>query len=284
MAQVSARVAIVGGGEVGGLLAHVLARRNVAPEICLIDDNARAAQGKALDISQAAPVEGFASNVSGSADLTTIAGSAIVALADPFSSPARQDDAAMLLLKRIRDLSPASLIVCAGAADCDLIGRVVRELHLPRTALLGSAPEALAGGVRALAALELNSAPSEVSLSVLGIPPHHIVVPWDDATAGGFSLARLLTEPARRRLDGRVAGLWPPGPYALASAAARVIDTLLRGSPRLLTCFVAPDDTAGVRARAAALPVRLGRAGVVEVAMPELSVRERVRLENAMLL
>jgi len=283
MAQVSARVAIVGGGEVGGLLAHVLARRNVAPEICLIDDNARAAQRKALDISQAAPVEGFASNVSGSADLTTIAGSAIVALADPFSSPARQDDAAMLLLKRIRDLSPASLIVCAGAADCDLIGRVVRELHLPRTALLGSAPEALAGGVRALAALELNSAPSEVSLSVLGIPPHHIVVPWDDATAGGFSLARLLTEPARRRLDGRVAGLWPPGPYALASAAARVIDTLLRGSPRLLTCFVAPDDTAGVRARAAALPVRLGRAGVVEVAMPELSVRERVRLENAML-
>jgi len=284
MAQVSARVAIVGGGEVGGLLAHVLARRNVAPEICLIDDNARAAQGKALDMSQAAPVEGFASNVSGSADLTTIAGSAIVALADPFSSPARQDDAAMLLLKRIRDLSPASLIVCAGAADCDLIGRVVRELHLPRTALLGSAPEALAGGVRALAALELNSAPSEVSLSVLGIPPHHIVVPWDDATAGGFSLARLLTEPARRRLDGRVAGLWPPGPYALASAAARVIDTLLRGSPRLLTCFVAPDDTAGVRARAAALPVRLGRSGVVAVAMPELSVRERVRLENAMLL
>ena len=73
MAQVSARVAIVGGGEVGGLLAHVLARRNVAPEICLIDDNARAAQGKALDMSQAAPVEGFASNVSGSADLTTIA-------------------------------------------------------------------------------------------------------------------------------------------------------------------------------------------------------------------
>jgi len=284
MAQVSARVAIVGGGESGGLLAHVLARRNVAPEICLIDDNGRAAQGKALDIIQAAPVEGFASNVSGSADLTTIAGSTIVAIAEPFGSHARQDDAAMLLLKRVRELSPASLIVCAGAADCDLIGRAVRELHLPRTALLGSAPEALAGGVRALAALELNSAPSEVSLSILGIPPHHIVVPWEDATAGGFSLSRLLTEPARRRLDGRVAGLWPPGPYALASAAARVIDTLLRGSQRLLTCFVAPDDTAGVRARAAALPVRLGRAGVVDVAMPELSVRERVRLENAMLL
>ena len=102
--------------------------------------------------------------------------------------------------------------------------------------------------------------------------------------SAGFRWPACSTEPARRRLDARVAGLWPPGPYALASAAARVIDTILRGSHRLLTCFVAPDDSAGVRARAAALPVRLGRTGVVDVAMPELSVRERVRLENAMLL
>src|SRR4051812_39469492 len=61
MDQVAARVAIVGGGELGGLLAHVLARRNIAHDICLIDDNGRVAQGKALDIAQAAPVEGSAS-------------------------------------------------------------------------------------------------------------------------------------------------------------------------------------------------------------------------------
>ena len=279
-----ARVAIVGGGELGGLLAHVLARRNIASDVCLIDDNGRAAEGKALDIAQAAPVEGFAANVSGSADLSAVAGASVVAIADPFGAKERGAEAAMLLLKRVRDFAPASLIVCAGAQDCDLIGRGVRELHASRAALLGSAPEALAGGVRALAALEVNGAPGDISLSVLGLPPHHIVIPWDEATVGGFSLARVLSEPARRRLDGRVAGLWPPGPYALASAAARVIDTIVHESRRLVTCFVAPDDSAGVRARAVALPVRLGRAGVVEVAMPELSVRERVRLENAMLL
>jgi malate/lactate dehydrogenase len=123
-----------------------------------------------------------------------------------------------------------------------------------------------------------------VTLSVLGVPPNHIIVPWDDATVGGYSLARILSEPARRRLEARVAGLWPPGPYALASAAARTIDTIVRGSRRLVTCFVAPDDSAGMRARAAALPARLGRSGLLEVVIPELSVRERVRLENAMLL
>jgi malate/lactate dehydrogenase len=88
----------------------------------------------------------------------------------------------------------------------------------------------------------------------------------------------------RRRLDARVAALWPPGPYALASAAAKIIAAILGGTRRLVTCFVAPDDSAGTRARPAALPVRLGRTGVVDVVLPELSVRERVRLENAMLL
>lgn len=279
-----AQVAIVGAGEVGGLLAHVLARRDIASDICLIDDNGRAALGKALDITQAAPIEGFASNISGSAELSSIAGASVVAIADSFGGPQRPTEASLLLLKRVRDLAPASLIVCAGADDCDLIGRGVRERHVSRTQLFGSAPEALAAGIRALTAVELNAPASDISLSVLGVPPHHIIVPWDDATVGGYSLVHVLSEPARRRLDARAAALWPAGPYALASAAARIIDTIFRGSRRLVTCFVAPDDSAGVRARAAALPVRLGRTGVVDVAIPELSVRERVRLENAMLL
>lgn len=278
------QVAIVGAGEVGGLLAHLLACRNIASDIRLIDDNGRAALGKALDITQAAPIEGFASSVSGSAELSSVAGAAVVAIADLFGGPQRPTAAGLLLLKRVRDLAPASLLVCVGADDCDLVGRGVRELPVSRTRLFGSAPEALAAGIRAITAVELNAPASDISLSVLGAPPHHIVVPWDDATIGGFSLVRSVSEPVRRRVDARTAGLWPPGPYALASAAARLIDTIFRGSRRLVTCFVAPDDSSGVRARALALPVRLGQTGIVDVVMPELSVRERVRLENAMLL
>jgi malate dehydrogenase len=279
-----AHVAIVGGGELGGLLAHVLARRNIASDIRLIDDNARAAEGKALDISQAAPIEGSAAKVSGSADVSLVAGASVVAVAGPFGAPEWAPEPAMLLLKRIRDFAPKAVIVCASASHCDLVGRGVRELHVSRNRLFGSAPEALAGGIRALTAIDANGAPSDVALSVLGIPPDHIVIPWEDATLGGFALTRVLSEPIRRRLDTRVAALWPPGPYALASAAAKVIDTMLGGSRRLVACFVAPDDSAGTRARAAALPVRLDRTGIAEVVLPELSGRERVRLENAMML
>ena len=63
-------VAIFGAGELGGALAHVLARRHAAATIRLIDDRGRVAEGKALDLVQAAPVEAFATQVSGSTEIS----------------------------------------------------------------------------------------------------------------------------------------------------------------------------------------------------------------------
>ncbi|MFI5246758.1 MAG: hypothetical protein ACHQQR_16110, partial [Gemmatimonadales bacterium] len=171
-----------------------------------------------------------------------------------------------------------------GDGDLDLVERGVRELHIPRTRLLGSAPEAFAASARALVALESNASPRDVSLSVLGVPPARIVVSWEHATVAGLSLARLVDEQARRRLAARVAALWPPGPHALARAATKIIETLGGGSRRLACCFVAPDDSSGVRMRAAALTVRLGPGGIAEVVLPALSAVERVAFENAVML
>src|SRR2546423_1833499 len=79
-------VAIIGGGELGGLVAHVLARRDTASDIRIIDDAGGVAAGKALDITQAAPVERFSTRVSGSADLAVAAGCGVVVLADRVGS------------------------------------------------------------------------------------------------------------------------------------------------------------------------------------------------------
>jgi malate dehydrogenase len=278
------QVAIIGAGETGGLLAHALARRNVAPDILLVDDHGRAAQGKALDIAQAAPVEGFASRVSGTADTTAVAGASIVVLADSFGAPAPAGEHALPLLKRLRQFAPHALIVCMEASQRELVERGVRELRIDRTRLIGSAPEALVAGVRALVAVETGNLPRDVALTAIGVPPQHIVVPWEDATIGGFGLTRMISEPDRRRIEARLTALWPPGPYALAAAAAKAVDAVLKRSEALVTCFVAPDDSSGRRLRTAALPVRLGDTGVIDVVLPEMSVRERVQLDNAMLL
>jgi malate dehydrogenase len=275
-------VAIIGAGELGGALAHVLARRDLVGSIRLIDEKGRVAEGKALDIAQAAPVEGFATQMSGSADVSTAAGATVIVIADRFAGGEWDGEDALQLVLRLEQSAPAAVLLCAGASQRELIDAGVRELHVARTRLFGSAPEALAAGARALVALAASGSPRDVALSVLGVPPAQTVIPWEDATLAGFALTRLLDEPSRRRLAARVAALWPPGPYALATAATMVIEAMAGRSRRIASCFVAPDTSAGRRTRTGALPVRLGPAGVMDVVMPSLSVVESVALDNAL--
>jgi malate dehydrogenase len=277
-------VVILGAGELGGTLAHALARRETAAAIRLVDEAGSVAAGKALDIMQAAPIEGFATRVTGRNDLAMSGAADVIVVADAADGGEWIGDQALLLLKRLRAMAEHSVVVCAGAGARDLVERGVRELGYRRDRLLGSAPEALAGAVRALVAIEADGSVRDVGLTVLGVPPGHTVIPWDDATIAGFAATRVLDEPARRRLGARVAPLWPPGPIALAAAAASVIDAIAGRSRRTVCAFVAPDDAAGRRARTAAVPVRLGPAGIVRVELPALSVRDQVAFDNAVLL
>ena len=277
-------VAIIGAGELGGATAHALARSNLVRSITLIDDTRRVAAGKALDIAQAAPVEGFATHVSGATDLSMAAGASVVILADRITGGEWQGEDGLVLLKRLSQTASGAVILCAGPSQRELVDRGVRELKIPRTRLFGSAPESLAAAARALVALAVNGSPRDISLSVLGVPPAHTVIPWADATVAGFALTRLVDEPSRRRLGARVAALWPPGPYALAAAATACVEAMAGRSRRLASCFVAPDVSSGTHTRTGAMPVRLGPAGIVDVVLPSLSAVEQVALDNALML
>ena len=277
-------VAIIGAGELGGAIAHALARRDVVRAITVVDETGRVAAGKALDIAQAAPVEGFATQLTGTTDLSNAAGAEVVVIADRVAGGEWQGEDALMLLTRLTQTSSKAVTLCAGWSARELVDRGVRELKMSRARLFGSAPEALAGGVGALVALEVNGSPRDVGLTVLGVPPDHLVIPWEDATVGGFALTRLVDDPARRRLRAKVPALWPPGPHVLAAAAVKAIESMAGRHRQLVSCFVAPDDASSGRRRTAALPVRLGPAGVVEVVMPGMNVVERVALDNAMAL
>jgi malate dehydrogenase len=277
-------IAIIGAGDLGGALADALARLDIAAAVRLIDDAGRVAEGKALDITQAAPIEGFSTRVSGSSDLAAAGGAALVVIADRVRGAEWQGEDGLMLLKRLTPFASRAPILCAGASQRELVDRGVRHLHVAPERLFGTAPEALAGGARALVALAIDGSPADVALSVLGVPPSHIVIPWEDATAAGFALTRLIDEPSRRRLVHRIAALWPPGPYALAAAAAKAVGAMFGRTRRVVSCFVAPDDAEGGRKRTAAFPARLSLAGVERIALPELNGADRVALDNAMLL
>jgi malate dehydrogenase len=276
------RIAIVGAGELGGRLAHTIAALDVAASIELIDRAGQVAAGKALDIRQAAGVHPFATRIGGSTDLFAAGGADVVIVADHADGAGGEwrGDRGVELLTHLNQLAPRAVIVCAGSRQRELVERGVREKVVTAERVLGSAPEALAAALRALVALEADASASAVALTVLGVPPQSTVVPWDQATIGGVAMTGVLREPAIRRLAARIAPLWPPGPQALAAAAARAVACIAGVRRHPVCCFVVRSLSAADQ-RAVAVPARLGRAGVIAADLPALSPADRVAFDNA---
>jgi malate dehydrogenase len=284
-------ICIVGAGELGGSTAFALARGERVRRVLLIDEGGTIAVGKALDIQQAGAVGGFHTRVEGTSDLTRVTGCAVVVIADSARPPAPggvegpeewRSEAGLSMMVRLKGFIANAPIVFAGAAQSDLLLVVEREAGFDRRRLVGSAPEALAGAVRAIVALEARCSPSEVGLAVLGTPPSGFLVPWGEASIGGHALERVLTQVQLRRIDARLARLWPPGPQALGLAAARVAEALVTSARRAMSVLTVLDGEFGVRHRAGVLPCRLSPAGIASVRLPELNTRERVQLETAL--
>lgn len=273
-----AHVAIIGAGSLGGTLAHTLALSDRVREIRLIDPEERIAQGKALDIRQSSPIEGFATAVTAAGSIAAIAGAAVVVVADPASgTDAYSGEEGLALLRRVNAIEAMAPIVCAGASQRELMHRALAELHVPPARIIGSAPVALESALRALAGLSLDASGVPIVLSVVGVPPRDAVVGWEEASISGQPLAAHLPAHVIAALNSRIAGLWPPGAYSLASAASRVVEAIIMESRQRHSCFVSVG-----RESVASMPVELGPEGVRRVIEPVLTRQERTRLENGL--
>lgn len=279
-----ATVCILGSGELGGALAHALARAERVRRVLLVDATGSVAAGKALDIYQSCAVEGFHTQLEGTTDPTRAAGCSVCVIADRFGTRGHewQGDEGLEMLRRLAPYIDEAPIVFAGASQADLLVRAVRECGLPPQRVIGSASEAFAAAVRAIVAMEARCSPGEVMLTLLGAPPAGFVVPWSDASIGGFALERVLTPPQITRIDARLPQLWPPGPFTLGLAAARVVEALVHSSRRTFSVFTMLGGEFGVRDRAGVLPALLSPQGIAHVHVPALNTRERVRLETVL--
>ena len=274
-------IAVIGAGALGGALAQKLAARNHVDEVRLIDPEARVAEGKALDILQSAPIEQFSTRVTAADSLAAAAGAAVVILADAAAgSVEHAGESGLALVRRLVAALDREPILFAGAAQRELMGRTVSELHVAGTRLAGSAPFALESAVRALAGVAIDGSGVEISLRVVGVPPGSAVVAWEEAAIAGEPATSHISPPAIARLNARLPLLWPPGPYALASAAARVAEAIVGGSRRRYSCF-AWMDAGPLRGKVVAMPVLLDSRGIERIFEPALTRQERTALENA---
>ena len=270
-------IAIIGAGPLAGALAHKLAGRSRVAEVRLIDPEEGVAKGKALDILQSGPVESAHVNLSGTASLHAAVGADVVVVADSVSGAEHDGEAGLALIRQLQAAGSSAPIVFAGATQRHLMQPCIRELHIRPIRVIGSAPAALAAALRALSGVALDTSAAEVSLQVLGVPPKDVVVAWQEGTVSGQPLTAVMGAHEIAAISSRIAGLWPPGPYALASAAARVAEALCSSSRRQYSCFV---DVG--RGRIAAMPVVLTRGGLARIVDPALSAQERTMLDNAL--
>jgi malate dehydrogenase len=279
-----ATVCIIGAGELGGAVAHALARGRQAGRVVLVDTEGSVASGKALDIQQSGVIEGSHTRLSGTDDFTRVIGCDVCVVADRVRPPAAewQGDEGFAMIGRLAPFLADAPIVLAGPSPSELLVRLVREGSIRRERLIGSAPEALASAITAIVAMEARCSPSEVGLTVLGVPPAGFVVPWSEASIAGYSLERVLSQIQLTRLQARVPRLWPPGPFALGLAAARVVEAALTSSRRAFSIVAVLGGEFGVRGRAGTLPALLSTTGIVHARVPTLNTRERVQLETAL--
>ena len=270
-------VAIIGAGAIGGSLAHRLAGRDCVGEVRLIDTDVNVAEGKALDILQSAPIGCFSTRLTASGSLLSAAGADAIVIADAASGKGEHEGGAGLgVLRQLAAVESRAPIVCAGAAQRGLMQRAVGELRMSESRVVGSAPLALESALRALAGLALDGSGVEVTLRVVGVPPDGAVVAWEEATAFGQPIASEMPPHVMLGLSARIPDLWPPGPCALTSAAARVVEGIVNGGRGRFSCFVSLS-----RGRVAAMPVELGPDGIRKVHEPVLTRQERTAFESA---
>jgi malate dehydrogenase len=275
---------VIGAGEVGGAAARAIAALDCVREVRLIDAVPGVAAGKALDITQSAAVEQHATRMSGSEDIRSAAGAAAIVIADASAGDHRsrewQGEEGLALLRRIWEFAATdgSVIVCAGPHGASLIGSAVHEGRMERRRLLGSAPAAFEAAARALVAVALDGDGGTVQLMVLGDPPASAVPCWSQATVAGAALSDRLSAAQLNALDARLPRLWPPGPYALGSAASRAVQAIATGARGEMTMWVSLDGEMKMRRVVVALPVRLGTRGAERIIEPQLSPQEMVRL------
>ena len=275
-------IAIAGCGALGGAVAHKLAGRDRVAEVRLIDPEGAVARGKALDIRQSAPIEQFATRISAADSWAAAAGADVIVIADQAGSGAEHEgEPGLAMLRQLTAAGVSSPLVFAGARQRELMARVVSELRVPRTRVLGSAPFALESAIRAVAAVMLDGSGLDLSLRVIGVPPHGAVVAWEGAAAAGLPLASQLPPHAIASVNARIPSLWPPGPYALGSAAAQIVEGIVHRSRRQFSAFVVL-ERGPLREAVVAMPVNLRPEGISRVLEPSLTSQEQTKLENAL--
>jgi malate dehydrogenase len=291
------KVTVVGAGNVGATCADVLAYREIANEIVLIDIKEGISEGKALDIWQKAPIDLYDSRTVGSTnDYTKTAGSDIVVITSglPRKPGMSRDDLigtnagiVKSVTENIVKHSPDAIIIVVSNPLDVMTYQAHLTSKLPRTKVFGMAGILDTARYRAFLAEALNVSPKDIQALLMGGHGDTMVPLPRYTTVAGIPVTELIS---KDKLDAilertKVGGgelvklMGTSAWYAPGSAAAQMVESIARNQRRVFPVCVQLDGEYGIKDCYLGVPVILGTNGIEKILEVDLNTQEKALLE-----
>lgn len=291
------KIALIGAGQIGGTLAHLAAIKELG-DVILFDIAEGTPQGKALDIAQSGPSEGFDANMKGANSYADIAGAdvCIVTAGVPRKPGMSRDDLLGINLKVMKAVgegikahAPNAFVICI-TNPLDAMVWALREFSgLPHHMVVGMAGVLDSARFRHFLSVEFGVSMRDVTAFVLGGHGDTMVpsvrystvggIPLPDLVAMGWTTQAKLDAIVQRTRDGgaEIVGLLKTGSafYAPATAAIEMAEAFLKDQKRILPCAAYCDGEFGLNGMYVGVPTIIGAGGIERIVNIKLSDDEQ---------
>ena len=298
-----AKIALIGAGQIGGTLAHLAAMKEMG-DVVLFDIADGTPQGKALDIAEAGPSEGFDASLKGTTDYADIAGAdvCIVTAGVPRKPGMSRDDLLGINLKVMKAVgegikanAPDAFVICI-TNPLDAMVWALREYSgLPHNKVCGMAGVLDSARFRHFLSLEFDVSMKDVTAFVLGGHGDTMVplvrystvagIPLPDLVDMGWTSQEKLDAIVQRTRDGgaEIVGLLGNGSayYAPATSAIEMAEAYLKDQKRLLPCAAYVQGAYGLKGMYVGVPTVIGKDGIERVVDIKLSKNEQAMFDKS---
>ena len=293
------KVTVVGAGNVGATCADVLAYREIANEVVVVDIKEGVAEGKALDIWQKAPINLYDTRTVGvTNDYTKTAGSDVVVITSglPRKPGMTRDDLietnagiVKSVTEQVVKHSPEAIIIIVSNPLDVMTYQAHLTSQFPRTKVIGMAGILDTARYRAFLAEELNVSPKDIQAVLMGGHGDTMVPLPRYTTVGGIPVTEMIEKDKldaiieRTKFGGGelVKLMGTSAWYAPGSAAAQMVEAIVRDQKRVFPVCMKLDGEYGIDDCYLGVPVILGKNGVEKVIELDLNAEEKQLLETS---
>ncbi|MBL1241180.1 MAG: malate dehydrogenase [OCS116 cluster bacterium] len=297
------KIALIGAGQIGGTLAHLIGLKELG-DVVMFDIADGIPHGKALDIAESAPVNGFNISLKGTTEYKDIAGSdvIIVTAGVPRKPGMSRDDLVAINLKVMNQVgagiakyAPDAFVICITNPLDAMVWALQKFSGLPTNKVVGMAGVLDSSRFRFFLSEELGVSVQDVSAFVLGGHGDTMVPSTRYSTVGGISLDDVvkmgwlsqtkLDEIVPRTRDGgaEIVGLLKTGSafYAPAASAVSMAEAYLKDQKRILPCAAYLDGIYGQKDIYVGVPTIIGENGIEKIIEIDLNEDEKSQFEKS---